>query len=80
MIGDVIVLGALVADNVRVDAPGGGVRAFDLRTGERRWAWDPVPPDFEVVPDPETGRIYSRGTPNVWSIIVGDRERGLLSL
>jgi len=78
VIGDVIVLGALVADNVRVDAPGGVVRAFDLRTGERRWAWDPVPPDFDAEPDPETGRVYSRGTPNVWSIIVGDRERGLV--
>jgi len=78
VIGDVIVLGALVADNVRVDAPGGVVRAFDLRTGERRWAWDPVPPGFEAAPDPVTGRIYSRGTPNVWSIIAGDPERGLV--
>ena len=78
VIGDVIVLGALVADNVRVDAPGGVVRAFDLRTGELRWAWDPVPPDFDRTPDPETGRIYSRGSPNVWSIIAGDPERGLV--
>jgi quinoprotein glucose dehydrogenase len=78
VIGDVIVLGALVADNVRVDAPSGVVRAFDLRTGELRWAWDPVPPDFARTPDPESGRIYTRGTPNVWSIIAGDPERGLV--
>ena len=78
VIGDVIVLGALVADNVRVDAPSGVVRAFDLRTGELRWAWDPVPPGFAKEPDPETGRIYTRGTPNVWSIISGDPERGLV--
>jgi len=78
VIGDLIVLGALVADNVRVDAPGGVVRAFDLRTGALRWAWDPVPPGFDATPDPETGRIYSRGTPNVWSIISGDPERGLV--
>lgn len=78
VIGDVIVLGALVADNVRVDAPGGVVRAFDLRTGALRWAWDPVPPGFVKEPDPETGRIYARGTPNVWSIIAGDPERGLV--
>ena len=78
VIGDVIVLGALVADNVRVDAPGGVVRAFDLRTGALRWAWDPVPPDFDATPDPATGRVYARGTPNVWSIIAGDPERGLV--
>ncbi|MEE3332194.1 MAG: pyrroloquinoline quinone-dependent dehydrogenase, partial [Myxococcota bacterium] len=78
VIGDVIVLGALVADNVRVDAPGGVVRAFDLRSGELRWAWDPVPPGFEKTPDPETGRIYTRGTPNVWSIISGDPELGIV--
>jgi quinoprotein glucose dehydrogenase len=78
VIGDLIVLGALVADNNRVDAPGGVVRAFDLRTGELRWAWDPVPPGFEKTPDPETGRIYTRGTPNVWSIISGDPERGII--
>ena len=78
VIGDVIVLGALVADNVRIDAPSGVVRAFDLRSGELRWAWDPVPPGFEKTPDPETGRIYARGTPNVWSIISGDPERGIV--
>ncbi|MEZ4216485.1 MAG: pyrroloquinoline quinone-dependent dehydrogenase [Myxococcota bacterium] len=78
VIGDVIVLGALVADNVRVDAPSGVVRAFDLRTGALRWAWDPVPPGFAKAPDPATGRVYARGTPNVWSIISGDAERGLV--
>ena len=78
VIDEVIVLGALVADNVRVDAPGGVVRAFDLRSGELRWAWDPVPPGFEAKPDPETGRIYARGTPNVWSIISGDAGLGLV--
>jgi len=78
VIGDVIVIGALVADNVRVDVPAGVVRAFDLRTGALRWAWDPVPPDFEAVPDPETGRVYAQGTPNVWSIPSGDAGRGLV--
>ena len=44
VVGDVAVVGALVADNLRADAPAGVVRAFDVRTGALRWAWDPVPP------------------------------------
>ena len=75
---DKVVLGALVADNVRVDAPSGVVRAFDARTGELVWAWDPVPPDWTGEVDPQTGRRYAPGTPNVWSIITGDAERGLV--
>ncbi|MCA9501997.1 MAG: pyrroloquinoline quinone-dependent dehydrogenase [Spirochaetaceae bacterium] len=78
VIGDRVVLGALVADNVRVDAPAGVVRAFDARTGERVWAWDPVPPGWPREPDPETGRRFTAGTPNVWSIITADAERGLV--
>jgi quinoprotein glucose dehydrogenase len=79
VVGDLVVVGALVADNFRVDAPSGVVRAFDARTGALRWAWDPVPPDW----DPEasrrqTGRRYQRGTPNVWTILSADPERGIV--
>jgi quinoprotein glucose dehydrogenase len=77
VIRDVVVVGALVADNVRTDAPPGVVRAFDVRTGELRWAWDPVPPGWKVQPGTD-GRIYEAGTPNVWSIMSGDAERGLV--
>jgi quinoprotein glucose dehydrogenase len=78
VIRDRVVIGALVADNVRSDAPAGVVRAFDARTGELEWAWDPVPPGWRVEPDPETGRRYQSGTPNIWSIMTGDAERGLI--
>ena len=50
VIGDLAVIGALVADQLRVDAPSGVVRAFDVRSGRRVWAWDPVPPGFAVTP------------------------------
>ena len=33
VVGDVVVVGALVSDNLRTDAPSGVVRAFDVRTG-----------------------------------------------
>ena len=78
VIGDRIVIGALVADNVRVDAPAGVVRAFDARSGRLEWAWDPVPPNWPAKPDSETSRRYAAGTPNIWSIITADPERGLI--
>ncbi len=78
-VGDVVVVGALVADNLRVDAPGGVVRGFDARTGALRWAWDPVPPGFEGrLRGERTAEGYTRGTPNVWSILSADPERGLV--
>ncbi len=77
VIGDVAVLGALVADQLKTDAPSGVVRAFDVRSGRLVWAWDPVPPGWK--PDPLVpGELYQRGTPNVWSLLSGDPERGLV--
>ena len=80
VIGDVVVVGALVADNERADAPSGVVRAFDVRSGKRRWSWDPVPPTRKKRSrrSPRNAKIYTPGTANVWSIISGDPERGLV--
>jgi quinoprotein glucose dehydrogenase len=78
VIGDLVVVGALVSDSLRVDAPSGVVRAFDARSGELRWAWDPVPPDWSERADQAQGPRYQSGTPNVWSIMSADPERGLV--
>ncbi len=80
VVRDVVVVGALVADNLRVDAPSGVVRGYDVRTGALRWAWDPAPVaagDHEAV---SAAPRYQPGTPNVWSILSGDDERGLVFL
>ncbi len=73
VVGDTVVVGGLVQDNLRVDAPSGVVRGFDVRSGALRWAWDPVPPGF---PPPASG--YTPGTPNAWAPLSGDAERGLV--
>lgn len=78
VLGDVVVIGALVADNLRVDAPSGVVRGFDVRSGALRWAWDPVPPGWRPPAPGAAGPEYTPGTPNVWSILSGDPERGLV--
>ena len=75
ILGDMVITGAMVLDNIRTDAPAGVVRAYDVRTGELRWAWNPVPPGMD--PIDEDGN-YVSGTTNVWSIISVDPERNLV--
>ncbi|MDH3686433.1 MAG: pyrroloquinoline quinone-dependent dehydrogenase [Myxococcales bacterium] len=73
--GDLVVVGTMVLDNRRRDAPGGVVRAYDARTGALAWAWDPVPPNERKVR--ESGE-YTRGTTNAWSILSFDPALGLV--
>lgn len=70
-----VITGSLVLDNSRTDAPSGVVRAYDVRSGELRWAWNPIPPG--AAPLNEDGS-YRSGTTNVWSIISVDEERNLV--
>jgi len=65
----VVVVGSSIADNVRVDAPLGVVRAFDARTGRPRWTFDPLVHDG-----------ISAGHSNVWAPMSADDERGLVFL
>ncbi|RIL01349.1 MAG: pyrroloquinoline quinone-dependent dehydrogenase [Proteobacteria bacterium] len=74
VVGDAVVVGALVSDNLRTDAPAGVVRAFDARSGALRWAWDPVPPGWNR----DAGERYTAGTPNVWAAFSADPARGLV--
>jgi quinoprotein glucose dehydrogenase len=65
----VLVVGSAVSDNVRVDAPLGIVRAFDARTGQPRWTFDPLVHDG-----------IEAGHSNVWAPMSVDEERGLVFL
>ncbi|MFP8874768.1 MAG: pyrroloquinoline quinone-dependent dehydrogenase, partial [Myxococcota bacterium] len=81
VVGDRVIVGALVADNERSDAPSGVVRAFDVQSGTLEWAWDPVPPTRKGRSSrkPKSGSVaYTPGTANVWSIMSADPERGLV--
>jgi quinoprotein glucose dehydrogenase len=77
VLDDIVVVGAFVADNYRVDVPSGVVRAFDARSGDLVWAWDPVPEDWKSR-QPGEGRVYHAGTPNVWSTLTTDSERKIV--
>jgi quinoprotein glucose dehydrogenase len=65
----VVVVGSSIADNVRVDAPLGTVRAFDARSGAVRWSFDPLIHDGIVA-----------GHANVWAPMSSDEGRGLIFL
>ncbi len=79
VIGDIAVIGALVVDNLRDDAPSGVVRAFNVKTGARVWAWDPVSEDYKARHRDKNGSVkYHQGSPNVWAPMSADHERGLV--
>jgi quinoprotein glucose dehydrogenase len=66
---DTVVVGSSIADNVRVEAPRGTVRAFDARTGQARWTWDPL-----------VHEGIDAGAANVWAAMSVDEEAGLVFL
>jgi quinoprotein glucose dehydrogenase len=82
VIGERVLTGAFVQDGQRTDAPSGAVRAFDVRTGELQWVFDPVPPGTPAITaeDVKNGKTLTRGTPNVWALMSADTERKLVFL
>ena len=75
ILGDLAITGAMVLDNISLDVPSGVVRAYDVRTGALRWAWNPVPPGMAGLDEDGS---YRRGTANVWSILSVDAQRNLV--
>ena len=75
IIGDLVISGAFVLDSNRPDVPSGVVRAYNIRSGEFVWGWNPVHPEHAATD--EDGN-YIAGTTNVWSTISVDVERGLV--
>jgi hypothetical protein len=78
--GDLVITGSAIGDNRAVELELGTVRAFDARTGARRWAWDPIPRAEQ-----ESGQLgwqaaqaARTGAANAWSILSVDPERDLV--
>jgi quinoprotein glucose dehydrogenase len=65
----VVVVGSSIADNVRVEAPLGTVRAYEAKSGKPRWSFDPLVHDG-----------IDAGHSNVWAPMSADDERGLVFL
>lgn len=81
VVGDVVIVGAAIADNARVAAPNGAVRAFDARSGEAVWQYDPIPRDAD---DPGRESWPQKrpveGHANAWAPMSVDHERGMVFL
>lgn len=73
IIGDIVVTGTSIGDNLRTDAPIGTVHAFDVRTGTQVWKFNPIP----WGQDDDGARI---GHANVWSTLSVDAARDLVFL
>lgn len=71
VLGDIVIVGSAISDNVRTQAPPGTVRAYDARTGASKWNFDPL---VRVNDRPKAGHA------NVWSSMSIDEERGLVFL
>ena len=82
VVGDTVVVGSSIGDNARVAAPNGAVRAFDARTGESKWKWDPIPRSSDN-PASSTwvgSQPPQEGHANVWAPMSVDEKRGLIFL
>lgn len=90
IIADTVITGSSISDNLRTVAPKGTVHAFDARTGDLKWTFNPVP---QATADPDStasenetwadanwkGQSALRtGHANVWSSMSVDAERGLV--
>lgn len=72
------IVGTRVADNFEVGEPSGVIRAYNAITGKFVWAWDMGRPGINT--EPAEGEEYTRGTPNVWSMMSYDDALGLVYL
>lgn len=80
VVNDVVVVGSGIGDNRRVDVERGTIRGFDVRTGELRWAWDPIPrapgdPGWEEWSAEGARRT---GAGNAWAPLSADPVRDLV--
>lgn len=72
VVDDTVIVGSSISDNARADAPLGTVRAYDARSGEVRWEFDPLV---------RQGRdSLIAGHANVWAPMSVDEDRGLVFL
>jgi quinoprotein glucose dehydrogenase len=83
IINDIVIVGS--SDNTKATQarnPSGAVRAFDTRSGQLRWSFDPVPrnPDDPAAAGWTPESLAITGGTNVWSMISVDVARDLVFL
>ena len=75
---DLLVMGSVVAEGPNPSAPG-HIRAYDVRTGKRKWIFHTIPHPGEFGYETwSTNSWKTVGGANVWSGFTLDRERGIV--
>lgn len=78
VVRDTLVIGHETVDGQRAFGPPGVIKAYNVKTGELKWAWDAATPND---PAPRHGAdAYRRGSPDVWTSFTGDNKLGLVYL
>ena len=72
VVNDTVIIGGSANKFKSVASMNGAIRAFDARSGELKWVFDPI------VRDGEDANDYDVGGANVWSTMSWDSERDLL--
>ena len=80
VINNLIVIGSTMGDNGRFDYPPGVVRAYDAKTGELKWSWDPIPrkPTDAGYETWKGAKAQKTGAANAWAPISADPSRDLV--
>ncbi|MHA7129281.1 pyrroloquinoline quinone-dependent dehydrogenase [Algoriphagus namhaensis] len=79
-VNEMVIVGSSIADNTWPNPASGEIRAYDARTGELKWSWDPIPQDSKdpAYADWEGEMAHQTGGANAWSILSADPERDLV--
>ena len=78
VVRDTVISGAAMSDRPTLkEWPPGSVQGFDVRTGDLKWVFHPIPQAGEFGEDTwENGSNLYTGNANVWSTLSGDDELG----
>ena len=76
---NLVITGSSIGDNGRTNMPKGVVRAYDIRTGQLVWDFDPIPTVITAESDSTwlNGSHVHTGAANAWSTISIDEKNGL---
>ncbi len=80
IVDDVLITGSAIGDNRGVELELGIVRGFDVRTGELRWRFDPVPgnPENPMYREWNPEEVRKTGAANAWAPLAADAGSGLV--
>ncbi|MGI9629188.1 MAG: PQQ-binding-like beta-propeller repeat protein [Longimicrobiales bacterium] len=83
VVRDVVILGSqrMAPNRNSFVQPPGYVRGYDVRTGELKWRFNPVPQPGDVGYETWEGSSWEyTGDAGAWTLLAGDNEKGLVYL